>query len=55
MADRNKGIARTLTKLGATKGDYCFKQLFSTITSLSKMEASLERKNLRLEGSNSFL
>ena len=48
-------VALTLKKLRTSKGDYCIKQRFSTITSLCKMGTSLKGKNLLPEGANSFL
>ena len=49
------GVARTLKKLRTSKGDYCIKQWFSTITFLFKLGTSLKGKNLLPEGANSFL
>ena len=51
----DNGVARTLQKLRTSKGDYCIKQLFSTITPLFKMGTALKGKNLLPEGANSFL
>ena len=41
-------------KIRTSKGDYCIKQWFSTITSLFKMGTSLKEKNFLPEGVNSF-
>ena len=49
------GVARTLIKLRASKGDYWIKQWFSLSATLFKMEMSLKGKNLLLEGASSFL
>ena len=51
----HNGVARPLKKLRTSMGDYCIKQLFSTITSLFEMGTSLKGKNLLPEGANSFL
>ena len=42
----DNGVARVLKKLRTSKGDYCLKQRFSTITSLFKMGTSLKEKDL---------
>ena len=49
-----KCVDRTLEKR-TSKGDYCIKQCFSTITSLFNMGTALKGKNLLPEGANSFL
>ena len=41
----SNGVARTLKTLRTSKGDYCIKQCFSTITSLFKMGTALKGKN----------
>ena len=51
----SNGKARKLKKLSTSKGEYCIKQGFSTITSLFKMGTSLKGKNLLPEGVNYFL
>ena len=49
------GIARRLKRFRTSKGDYCIKQRFSTITSLFKMGTAPKGKNLLPLGANSFL
>ena len=40
------GVARMLLKLRTSKGDYCTKQRFSSVTPLFKMGTALKGKNL---------
>ena len=49
------GVAGALKKLLISKGDYCIKQWFSTITPLFEMGTSLKGQNLLPEWANSFL
>ena len=42
---QSNSVARNLKKLRTSKGDYCIKQRFSTITSFFKMGTSFKGKN----------